>query len=115
MIDPEVDHGFIYDHQGLVDILQSPFFDLNLEVDNTIDNYVDRILFTLAPFIEEHLPSGHWRIIGHPPVSSSPVNFRWINTLSITSLLVASLVFLFHPYGRFAKTLLQLKPFKEHK
>ncbi|KAL0922245.1 hypothetical protein M5K25_006216 [Dendrobium thyrsiflorum] len=91
MADPECDHGFIYNHQGLVDILQSSFFDLNLKVDNTVDNYVDRILFTLAPSIEEHLPSGHWRLIEHPPVSPHPVNFPWINTLGVFSLLVAPL------------------------
>ncbi|KAL0903820.1 hypothetical protein M5K25_025873 [Dendrobium thyrsiflorum] len=94
MADPEVDHGFIYDHQGLVDILQSSFFDLNLEVDNTVDDYVDRILFTLAPSIAKHLPFGRWRLIGHPPVSSSLVNFPWINTLGVASLLVAFLFYM---------------------
>ncbi|KAL0913260.1 hypothetical protein M5K25_016707 [Dendrobium thyrsiflorum] len=38
MADPEVDHGFVYDDQGLVDILQSPFFNPNPEVDNTVKN-----------------------------------------------------------------------------
>ncbi|KAL0924054.1 hypothetical protein M5K25_004859 [Dendrobium thyrsiflorum] len=87
MADPEVNHGFIYDHQGLVDILRSSLFDMNLEVDNTVEDYVDRILFTLAPSIEEHLLSGHWRLIEYPPA----VSFSWINTLGVASLLVASL------------------------
>ncbi|KAL0909408.1 hypothetical protein M5K25_020277 [Dendrobium thyrsiflorum] len=160
MADPEVGHGFIYDHQGLVDILQSPFFDLTLEVDNTVDEYVDRastfrtlathrtssciflsgqlsvdqyprrhftfggifrfaetlhplkpfikkrlvdilqssffdpnpevddtvddyidrIIFTLAPSIEEHLPTGSWRIIGHPSTSPPPATSPTNNT-----------------------------------
>ncbi|KAL0906257.1 hypothetical protein M5K25_024735 [Dendrobium thyrsiflorum] len=54
MADPEHDHGFVYDFQGRVDIHQSSFFNLNLEIYDTIDNYVDRILFTLTSYIEEH-------------------------------------------------------------
>ncbi|KAI0519412.1 hypothetical protein KFK09_006859 [Dendrobium nobile] len=94
MADPERDHGFVYDHQSLADILQSPFFDLNLKVDDTVDVYIDRILFTLAPSIEEHLPSGPWRIIGHPPASSPPANFLWIKTVGVLFLSMTSLGFL---------------------
>ncbi|KAL0916447.1 hypothetical protein M5K25_013963 [Dendrobium thyrsiflorum] len=91
MADPKRDHGFLYNPQGLVDILQSPFFDLNLEVDDSVEDYVNRILFTLAPSIEEHLPTGHWRIIGHPPTSPPLANLPWIKTLGILLLVVASL------------------------
>ncbi|KAL0910272.1 hypothetical protein M5K25_021236 [Dendrobium thyrsiflorum] len=91
MADPEHDHGFVYDIQGRVDLLQSPFFDLNLEVDDTVDNYVHRILFTLVPSIEELLPSGQWQIIGYPPASSSPATSPASNTLGISCFLVASL------------------------
>ncbi|KAL0914168.1 hypothetical protein M5K25_017678 [Dendrobium thyrsiflorum] len=55
MADPDADHEFLYNEQGLVDILQSPFFDPNPEVDDTVDDYIERIIFTLAPSIEEHL------------------------------------------------------------
>ncbi|KAL0903926.1 hypothetical protein M5K25_025989 [Dendrobium thyrsiflorum] len=91
MADLEHDHGFIYDFQERVDLLQSPFFDLNLEVDDTVDDYVDRILFTLVPSIEEHQPSGQWRIIGRPPTSSPPATSPASNTVGISYLLVASL------------------------
>ncbi|KAL0904970.1 hypothetical protein M5K25_027137 [Dendrobium thyrsiflorum] len=69
MADPEHNHGFVYDVHGRTDLLRSPFFDLNLEVDDTVDDYVYRILFTLVPSIEEHLPIRHRRLIGRPPTS----------------------------------------------
>ncbi|KAL0904823.1 hypothetical protein M5K25_026978 [Dendrobium thyrsiflorum] len=69
MADPEHDHGFVFDVHGRTDLLQSTFFDLNLEIDDTVDDYVDHILFTLVPSVEEHLPFGHWRLIGRPPTS----------------------------------------------
>ncbi|KAH0453830.1 hypothetical protein IEQ34_018154 [Dendrobium chrysotoxum] len=53
MADPEQDHGF----QGRVDILNSPFFDLNIEIDQTVEEYVERIIFTLAVAIDEQLSS----------------------------------------------------------
>ncbi|KAH0462283.1 hypothetical protein IEQ34_009858 [Dendrobium chrysotoxum] len=37
MADLELDHGFVYDDQCHVDILNSPFFDLNLEIDQTVE------------------------------------------------------------------------------
>ncbi|KAL0913628.1 hypothetical protein M5K25_017106 [Dendrobium thyrsiflorum] len=84
--------GFLaYDVQGRTDLLQSPFFDLNLEVDDIVDNYVDRILFTLVPSIDKHLPFGHWRLIGRPPTSSPPATSPASNTIGISCLLVVSL------------------------
>ncbi|KAL0908830.1 hypothetical protein M5K25_023339 [Dendrobium thyrsiflorum] len=91
MTDLELDHGFMYDDQGRTDLLRSPFFDLNLNVDDTVDNYVDRILFMLVPSIEEHLPTGNWRIIGLPLTSPPSATFPMNTTLGITCLLVASL------------------------
>ncbi|KAH0458327.1 hypothetical protein IEQ34_013642 [Dendrobium chrysotoxum] len=91
MANPELDHGFVYDHQGSVDILQSPFFDPNWEIEDTFDEYVDRILFTLTSTLEEHQPSGHWRIIGLPPTSSPPANSLLIKTVVVLLLSVASL------------------------
>ncbi|KAL0912967.1 hypothetical protein M5K25_016391 [Dendrobium thyrsiflorum] len=85
MADPDVDHGFLYDEQGLVDILQSPFFDPNPEVDDTIDDYIEHIIFTLAPSIEEYLPTGSWRIIGHPSTSPPPATSPTNNTLPLSS------------------------------
>ncbi|KAL0906882.1 hypothetical protein M5K25_025412 [Dendrobium thyrsiflorum] len=57
MADPEQDHGFVYDDQGQVDILNSPFFDINPEVDPTVEEYVDRIVFTLTAAIDDQLSS----------------------------------------------------------
>ncbi|KAL0916312.1 hypothetical protein M5K25_013813 [Dendrobium thyrsiflorum] len=91
MADPDVDHGFLDNEQGLVDILRSSFFDPNPEIDDTVDNYIERIIFTLAPSIEEHLPTGYWRIIGRPSTSPPPATSLTNYTVSITCLPVASL------------------------
>ncbi|KAL0925847.1 hypothetical protein M5K25_004218 [Dendrobium thyrsiflorum] len=90
MADPEVDHGFLYDDQGLVDILRSPFFDPNPEVDDTVDDYIECIIFTLAPSIKEHIPSGQWTITGRSHASSPSANLQWVPTLSVLSLVVTS-------------------------
>ncbi|XP_028549561.1 NPC intracellular cholesterol transporter 1-like [Dendrobium catenatum] len=66
MADPKRDHGFVYNHQGRVDVLISPFFDLNLEIDHIVDDYVDQILCTLETDIDEHQIPGQWRLwVGH--------------------------------------------------
>ncbi|KAL0908086.1 hypothetical protein M5K25_022556 [Dendrobium thyrsiflorum] len=69
MGDPNVDHGFLYDEQERVDILHSPFFDVAFGDDRNANEYVDRILYQLTLAIEDQLPQGHWRIIGHPSTS----------------------------------------------
>ncbi|KAL0905565.1 hypothetical protein M5K25_023996 [Dendrobium thyrsiflorum] len=93
MGDPEIDHGFMYDDQGQTDVLRSPFFDVNLNVDDTVDGYIDRILFTLVPSIEEHIPTGSWQLIGRPPSSPPPATSPTNYTIGATCLLVASLGF----------------------
>ncbi|PKU77894.1 hypothetical protein MA16_Dca023474 [Dendrobium catenatum] len=79
MADPEVDHGFLYDDQGLTNILESPFFDMNLEVDAFMEDYLDHILFMLVPSIKEHIPAGCWILTSHPvdspPPATSPTNY----------------------------------------
>ncbi|KAL0905026.1 hypothetical protein M5K25_011391 [Dendrobium thyrsiflorum] len=69
MGDPDFDHGFRYDEQERVDILHSPFFDVAFGDDRDANEYVDRILYQLTLAIEDQLPQGHWRIIGHPSTS----------------------------------------------
>ncbi|KAL0909053.1 hypothetical protein M5K25_023575 [Dendrobium thyrsiflorum] len=91
MADQERDHGFMFDLHGRVDVLRSTFFDINPEIDDTIDDYVDRILFTFTSAIEEHQVSGQWRVIGHPPTSSSPATLPLGNAVSVLLLVVASL------------------------
>ncbi|PKU73218.1 hypothetical protein MA16_Dca023694 [Dendrobium catenatum] len=68
MADPEVDHGFVFNDQRRADILGSLFFDVTFGNDETVENYIDRILFQLMLSIEEHLPQGRWVIVGHPPL-----------------------------------------------
>ncbi|KAI0495192.1 hypothetical protein KFK09_025342 [Dendrobium nobile] len=89
MADPKVDHGFAYNSQGKIDILQSLFFDPDWEIEDTVDNYVDRILFHLVETIDEQRPSGQLQIVGHSP-ASPPFTFPWIKTVGVLSLLVAS-------------------------
>ncbi|KAH0456858.1 hypothetical protein IEQ34_014765 [Dendrobium chrysotoxum] len=63
MADPKRDHGFVYNDQGQVDITHSPFFDINPEVDQTIEEYVERIVFTLAATIDDQISSVQWQIV----------------------------------------------------
>ncbi|KAL0918115.1 hypothetical protein M5K25_010106 [Dendrobium thyrsiflorum] len=65
MGDPDVDHGFLYDDQGRVDILGSPFFDVEFGNDRTADEYVDRIIYQLSLAIEDRIPPGRWYILNN--------------------------------------------------
>ncbi|KAL0908505.1 hypothetical protein M5K25_023001 [Dendrobium thyrsiflorum] len=93
MADPERDHGFVFDDQGRVDVLKSPFFDINLEVDATVEDYVDRIFYCLTTAIDDYYPSIQWQVLHHPP-TPSPASFSLGGTISNLLLLVASLVLL---------------------
>ncbi|KAL0924674.1 hypothetical protein M5K25_005524 [Dendrobium thyrsiflorum] len=66
MADPERDSGFVYNEQGFDDILRSPFLYLNPEVDNSVEEYVERIIFTLSNTIEEQLSTVQWQITAKP-------------------------------------------------
>ncbi|KAL0904633.1 hypothetical protein M5K25_026762 [Dendrobium thyrsiflorum] len=69
MANPDVDHGFVYDDQGSTDILGSPFFDVHFRTDETVDGYIDRIIYQLSLSIEEHISPGHWYVINRLPTS----------------------------------------------
>ncbi|KAL0916762.1 hypothetical protein M5K25_014298 [Dendrobium thyrsiflorum] len=72
--DPDVDHGFYYDEQGRVDILNSPFFDVSFGNDPTAKDYVERIIYQLTLAIEEQIPTGRWCLVSRrptPPASTS--------------------------------------------
>ncbi|KAL0902847.1 hypothetical protein M5K25_028478 [Dendrobium thyrsiflorum] len=89
MADPEIDHGFLYDEQGRVDILNSPFFDVHFsDEDVTANEYIDRILYQLTLAIEEHIHPEHWEIIGRRPPPPMPATFPPTGILSVF-LLVA--------------------------
>ncbi|KAL0920874.1 hypothetical protein M5K25_007889 [Dendrobium thyrsiflorum] len=66
MDDPNLDSGFTYDEQGFVDILHSPFFDVNLNIDGMVEEYLERIIFTLSNSIEEQIGNVQWTIITKP-------------------------------------------------
>ncbi|PKU87359.1 hypothetical protein MA16_Dca008455 [Dendrobium catenatum] len=54
MADPETEYCITWDDDGYTDIFRSTFFDVNPEIDHTIEEYVDRILFQLTEAIDEH-------------------------------------------------------------
>ncbi|KAL0923475.1 hypothetical protein M5K25_007533 [Dendrobium thyrsiflorum] len=66
MADPEWDFGIVYDDQGLIQILQSPFFDVDPEVDRTVEEYVARILDTVVMAVEDQLGTVEWRLVTGP-------------------------------------------------
>ncbi|KAH0457398.1 hypothetical protein IEQ34_012713 [Dendrobium chrysotoxum] len=90
MVDPELDSGFVYDHEDFVDIQQSSFFDLNLEFDNSVEDYVNRILFQLSITTEERFSGHQWLIVHRPPTPPNPDNSLLTNILGAFCLLVAS-------------------------
>ncbi|KAL0924564.1 hypothetical protein M5K25_005402 [Dendrobium thyrsiflorum] len=53
MVDPEHDHDFVFDDQGLINIHRSPFFNIDPEVDYSVEEFVERILFSLATAIDQ--------------------------------------------------------------
>ncbi|KAL0928462.1 hypothetical protein M5K25_000350 [Dendrobium thyrsiflorum] len=62
MADPERDFGMAYDEQGYVHILHSTFFNVDPEVDHTLQGYIERILDTLVDAVEEQLGTVGWRL-----------------------------------------------------
>ncbi|KAL0924627.1 hypothetical protein M5K25_005473 [Dendrobium thyrsiflorum] len=56
MADPEQDHDFVFDEQALINILRSPFFDIDLENNRSVEEYMERILFSLAAVIDQRRP-----------------------------------------------------------
>ncbi|KAL0919085.1 hypothetical protein M5K25_011158 [Dendrobium thyrsiflorum] len=60
MVDPGIDHGFVYNAKGQVNILQSPFFNFTPDVDQSVEEYVDRIIFQLAATIDKQFSSVQW-------------------------------------------------------
>ncbi|KAL0919295.1 hypothetical protein M5K25_011381 [Dendrobium thyrsiflorum] len=91
MADPDVDHGFVYDDQGRTDILGSPFFDVHFGTDETVDDYLDRILCQLSLSIEEHISSGRWYVVNHSPTPPNLAPAPMTTIRGFCFLLVASL------------------------
>ncbi|KAL0912971.1 hypothetical protein M5K25_016395 [Dendrobium thyrsiflorum] len=57
MADPERDFGIVYDEQGFIQILHSPFFDVDPE-----EEYVARILDIIVLAVEDQLGTVEWRL-----------------------------------------------------
>ncbi|KAL0916293.1 hypothetical protein M5K25_013791 [Dendrobium thyrsiflorum] len=104
----DLDHGFIYDDEGRVDVIRSPFFDVQFsEEDVTVEDYIDRIQYQLSLAIEERIPVGpwmisfavkehihpeRWEIISRHPPPPTPATFPSTGILR-AFLLVASVIF----------------------
>ncbi|KAL0916591.1 hypothetical protein M5K25_014118 [Dendrobium thyrsiflorum] len=101
MADPEVDYGFLFDDQGMTDILRSPFFDMYFSFDKTANDYIDRILYQLSLAIEEHIRPGHWVIINRHPPPPTPATFP---TTTIVGLLLLVKVGAYIPTTRVGGT-----------
>ncbi|KAL0918187.1 hypothetical protein M5K25_010181 [Dendrobium thyrsiflorum] len=70
-----------------MDILGSPFFDVYFGFDETVDDYVDRILYQLSLSLEEHIRPGRWIINRRPPPPPSPATSSADKVLRATCLM----------------------------
>ncbi|KAL0904166.1 hypothetical protein M5K25_026240 [Dendrobium thyrsiflorum] len=61
--------------EGRVDVLRSPFLDVNLEIDHTVQEYIKQIFFSLMTAIDEYYNPVQWQILLRPPPPSSSANF----------------------------------------
>ncbi|KAL0909637.1 hypothetical protein M5K25_020524 [Dendrobium thyrsiflorum] len=95
MGDPNVDHGFYYDEQGHVDILNSPFFDVSFGHDPTAEEYVERIIYQLTLALEDQLPTGRWCLVSRRPSSPNSTTSPATLIRGFLPTLVASLVVVF--------------------
>ncbi|KAL0905004.1 hypothetical protein M5K25_027174 [Dendrobium thyrsiflorum] len=91
MADPDVDHGFVYDDQERIDILNSPFFDVFFSQDDvTADDYLDRILYRLTLSVEEHIRPSQWLIVTCRPPPPKTATFPLTKNLGLLFFVVIS-------------------------
>ncbi|KAL0911112.1 hypothetical protein M5K25_019225 [Dendrobium thyrsiflorum] len=76
MTDLANDHGFIYNDQGQVNIIKSPFFNFTPGVDQSVEEYVDRIIYQLAATIDEQISSVQWLVGGNAKKSTVVESLR---------------------------------------
>ncbi|KAL0924950.1 hypothetical protein M5K25_005811 [Dendrobium thyrsiflorum] len=81
----------ITENKERTDILASPFFDVHFGIDETVEDYVDRIPYQLTLSIEEHIPPGCWYLVSCPSSSPNPATSPATTTLRTACLLMASL------------------------
>ncbi|PKU81746.1 hypothetical protein MA16_Dca018688 [Dendrobium catenatum] len=65
----------VHDDRDQVDILQSSFFDVGFDFDDTVEEYIDRIQYSFVDVIDEQRSNGRWIIIGRPPSSTTSATF----------------------------------------
>ncbi|PKU76218.1 PTI1-like tyrosine-protein kinase 2 [Dendrobium catenatum] len=93
MADPEVDHGFVLDSRGDIDVVRSPFFDVGFGFDNTVEYYLNRIIPPSRENPRRATSGRKWIINGHPPASPTPASSPATSPLGITCVIVVSLKF----------------------
>ncbi|PKU85462.1 hypothetical protein MA16_Dca003202 [Dendrobium catenatum] len=68
MADPEFEWGLVFNANGSLNILRSPFFDAGFEHEDTVGEYFERILPSLVHVIDRQFQDYIWTITGrHPP------------------------------------------------
>ncbi|KAL0927003.1 hypothetical protein M5K25_003263 [Dendrobium thyrsiflorum] len=100
MADPERDFGMVYDEKGFIQILQSPFFDVDPEVDHAVEGYVARILDTIVLAVEEQLGTVEWRLASDPQTSLQATIFRMGEWILDHEMLPANALRGHAPFGR---------------
>ncbi|KAL0918138.1 hypothetical protein M5K25_010129 [Dendrobium thyrsiflorum] len=89
---PKLINQFGKESRKTTDILGSPFFDVFFGADETVDEYLDRILYRLSLALEEHITPGRWIIVGHHPPPPTPAIFPSPRILSPSVLVAMSLL-----------------------
>ncbi|PKU84431.1 hypothetical protein MA16_Dca002944 [Dendrobium catenatum] len=69
MADPELETGLVFDIYEDIHLTRSPFFDVGFGSDDTVEDYLNRILPTLVDVIDDQFQDYDWTINGHPPTS----------------------------------------------
>ncbi|PKU72197.1 hypothetical protein MA16_Dca006790 [Dendrobium catenatum] len=92
MADPEFEWGLVFNADGNLNILRSPFFEVGFEDDATVGDYLDRVVPTLASIIDRQRPNYDWSINSRSFLLSSPLStFPWFKAVGVATVLVASL------------------------
>ncbi|PKU59051.1 hypothetical protein MA16_Dca024849 [Dendrobium catenatum] len=80
MADPEVDHGLVLNSQGDIDV--------GFNFDDTVEDYLNRIVPHLVDILDGQLSDYEWMINGHPSASPTPASSPANSPLGITCVIV---------------------------
>ncbi|PKU59306.1 hypothetical protein MA16_Dca026740 [Dendrobium catenatum] len=100
MADPEFEWGLMFNADGSLNILRSPFFDTGFDHEDTVGEYLERILPSLVRVIDRQFQDYVWTIIGRhppplPPAATSPVTKSFVS-FSVVALSIFVWFFLLH-------------------